>query len=308
MGKKKTKTSSTETNHSVTTPTNPEWVTSGAQNLATGIQKIGSMDPYSFVAPVSSLETQAATGAAGLGAQSGAGVDVAGSDAWFSNLLNAQAPTVTSASLLDNLSAYYNPYRDQVTDAAMTDFDADAGRTRATQDLSLAGQGAFGGSGAALTKSLTEGELSRARNTQLSNLLSNMFTTSAGLSGQDADRRQQASAANAQLALQDSQMKSQLALDRDANSRANIASQAAVGQQLRGADQAVRSAPITTLGSQVDMFSGLPAQLFQGQTVDSTGTGNSTKTESGATIGELASMFSSIAGGVSGLQTAFHPK
>jgi hypothetical protein len=288
MGKKKTKTSSTETSHSVTTPSNPEWVTSGAQSLGAGIQRLGAMDPASFVAPLSDLEKQAAQGAGALSANRDGTADQAGSDAWFSRLMSTPAPSASSASLLDNLSAYSNPYRQQVTEAASADFDADAGRTRAAQDLALAGQGAFGGSGAALTKSLTEGELARARNTQMSKLLSDMFTTSAGLSNQDAERRQQASIANAQLAQQNNQFQAQYALDRDANSRANYGTQAALGQQLRGVDQATRLAPVTALGQQVDMFSGLPLSLFQGSTTDSNGTRSGSEATTGASWAEIA--------------------
>ena len=176
----------------------------------------------------------------------------------------------------------------------MADFDADAGRTRATQDLALAGQGAFGGSGAALTKSLTEGELARARSSQLAKLNADMFNASAALSGQDADRRQQASAANAQLAMQNAQRQAQLGLDRQSSDRANIAAQAALGAQLRSVDQAYRDAPTTALSRQVEMFSGLPLNLFHGQTSDSTGTRNSTETQSGATLGDIASLLSGV--------------
>ena len=289
MGKKKTATHQTTTNHSVVTPTTPDWLSNGAQSLNWGIQKIGGASPYDYVAPVSALERQAETAAFGLGKP-------AGGDAWFSNLLDAPAPDVSPASLLDNLSAYYSPYRQEVVDAATADFDFDAGRTRAAQDLAIAGQGAFGGSGAALAKSATEGELARARSSGLSQRLHQMFTTSAGLSGQDADRRQQASTANAQMASQDRQMKIQAALDRAASHRADIAAQAALGAQLRGADDAMRKAPLTVLGSQIDMFSGLPLALFKGQVETSTGTNNSTSKESGASLGEIAQLISSISG------------
>jgi hypothetical protein len=102
-----------------------------------------------------------------------------------------------AASVLDNLSAYYNPFRQQITDPVLADLDADASRTRAQQDLDLAGSGAFGGSGAALTRSMTEGELARARASTLGGLLNNMFTTSAGMAEADAGRRQQTSLAQA---------------------------------------------------------------------------------------------------------------
>lgn len=295
MGKKSTKTSSAETSHSTTTPNNPEWVTSNIQSLAGGIQGLSARDPTSFVAPLSDLEKQAAQGASGLSANRNGTADQIGSNAWFSKLMTTPAPSVSSASLLDNLSSYYSPYRSQVVDAAGADFDADAGRTRAAQDLALAGQGAFGGSGAALTKSQTEGELARARSTQMANLLQGMFTTSAGLSNQDADRRQQASLANAQIGQQNNQFLAQYALDRDANDRANYASQAALGQQVRGVDQATRQAPITALGQQVDMFSGLPLSLFQGNTTDSTGTRKGTESTTGATWGEIMNAAAQVA-------------
>lgn len=291
MGKRKSTSQSSQNSTSVTTPTNPDWVPFTAQSLNTGIQRLGGMDPYSLVAPVSDLERHAAAGATKLGQGFGQGSKPVGGDSWFSDLLSQSTPSVSSSSLLDNLQSYYNPFRTQVTDAAMADFDADADRARAAQDLELAGSNAFGGSGAALTKSLTQGELSRARNSQLSRLLSEMFTTSAGLANQDADRRQQASTANAQMALEDRRMRGQLALERDNAARANVAAQAALGQQLRGVDQAHRNAPMTLLGNQIDMFSGLPLQLFQGQNNTTTGTSQTKSTQTPSVldmIGQVA--------------------
>ena len=338
MGKKKTKTSSSETSHSVVTPTNADWVSQGAQTLSDRLTALGQGDPTRFVAPLSDLESRAAGTAAGLGLGrvAGGGLSalpplntggrsVGEADPWLGGVLKSAAPSASAASLLDNLEAYQNPYRRQVTDAAMADFDAQAGRTRAAQDLSLAGEGAFAGSGAALTRSQTEGELARARSSQLSKLLSDMFTSSAGLAGQDADRRQQVSLANAQLAQQDqfqkaqlyaqdqqqraatdlawqkaqsdaaledqrqraqmAQFQAQVGLDEDANTRANLASQAALGAPLRGVDQAWRQAPLTTLAQQIDLFSGRPSALFHGQATDSKGTGSSTTTESDGTLG-----------------------
>ena len=301
MGKKKTTTSQVTTNHSVTAPTNPDWMTSTAQSLNSQVQGLGATDPTSFVAPVSGLQQQAADEAGGLsGVSSGSG-DGVGSDAWFSKLMSQPAPTVSSASLLDNLSSYENPYRDEVVNASMADFDANADRTRASQDLALAGQGAFGGSGAALTRSQSEGELARARNTQLSNLLSGMFTTSAGLSNEDAARRQEAATANAQLAEQNAQTNDQLAqfqanygINRDANARSNIATQDTMGQQLRGVDQQYRTAPLTSLGQQIEMFSGLPLAMFHGSTTDSNGTNNGTSTSSGGELGDLVGGLTSL--------------
>ena len=207
MGKKKTKTSSTETSRTVTTPTRPDWVDAQARGLNEALTDLGRRDPAASVAPVSDLERRASEGAAGLGV--GAGWGAGGTDwaGWGRNTAGPPGATLAgrgevpqAASVLDNLSAYMTPFRDQVLQAAMDDYDAEAGRRRAAQDLDLAGQGAFGGSGAALTRSLTEGELARGRNSRLAGLLDQMFTQGASLSAGDADRRQQASTSAAQLA------------------------------------------------------------------------------------------------------------
>lgn len=309
MGNRKQSTSTSTTRREVVTPTNPEWVTRNVQSLTERIGQLGQGDPYNLVAPASGLEQTAAANAQGLG-RYGFGYDDAADVArmangyghaydqaadWMRGVANAQAPQAQAASLLDGLEAYYNPYRTQVTDAAMADFDAEAGRTRAAQDLALASQGAFGGSGAAITRSLTEGELARARSSQLSNLLAGMFNTSADLANQDAGRRQQASIANAQFAgehaarqlqaagalagvasdnadrqLAISRTLGDLTSARGQSDREDIAAQAALGQQMRGIDQAYRMAPYTALGAQVDMLSGLPLSLFNGRTSDMT--------------------------------------
>lgn len=298
MGKRKSTSQTSTSSTSSTMPTNPEWVAHTAQSLNTGIQRLGGMDPYSLVAPLSELERQASAGAARLGAGVGGGGQPVGGDEWFANLLSQPTPTVGAASLLENLGAYQNPYRSQVVDAALADYDASADATRATQDLELAGSSAFNGSGSALTRSMTERQLNQGRSSVSANLLKDMFTTSAGLASQDAERRQQASLANAQNAIQDRHMRGQLALDRDNSLRANVAAQSSLGAQLRGVDQAIRNAPTTQLGTQIDMFSGLPLQLFQGQNSTSTGTSNTKTTESPSLLdmlGQIASIASSVA-------------
>lgn len=227
MGKKKTKTSSTETSRTVTTPTRPDWVDAQAMGLNAALTDLGRADPAASVAGLSDLERRASETAGGLGVGSGWGsggtdwanwgrtgpvtgpatgpatgpiLSPAGAPDLSGARLEGRGEVPQAASVLDNLTAYMTPFRDQVLKAAMDDFDAEAGRRRATQDLELAGQGAFGGSGAALTRSLTEGELARGRNSALAGLLDQMFAQGASLSAGDADRRQQASTAAAQLA------------------------------------------------------------------------------------------------------------
>jgi hypothetical protein len=343
MGKKKTKTSSTETSRTVTTPTRPDWVDDQAKGLNEALTEWGRRDPTASVAPLSDLERRASEGAAGLGVGGGWG---SGGTDWANwgrpTPATGPAPVATApelsgarlegrgevpqaASVLDNLSAYMTPFRDQVLAAAMGDYDAEAGRRRAAQDLELAGQGAFGGSGAALTRSLTEGELARGRNSRLAGLLDQMFAQGASLSAGDADRRQQASTAAAQLAQardlerarlsqaqdatrvqaalaraplgQEGELARQrLGLDEAASRRADAESQARIGAQARAVEQARLSAPEQALARRIEMFSGLPLGLFQGSVTDSQGQRNGTETTSGASLGEIASLVNSLTG------------
>lgn len=301
MGKKKTTTASSTTSmersssaeRSTMTPTHPQWVTDGVQGLSTRLGQLGQADPYGFVAPLSGLEQQAMGGAANLG-RYGFAYDEAAD--WLRELPGQEVPVVQAASLLDGIEGYYNPYRHQVVDAATADFDAHAGQTRAAQDLNLAGQRAFGGSGAAITRALTEGELARARASQVSNLLAGMFNTSAGLANQDADRRQQAASQSAQLAaqvgseslarrLQAANSLAGLAQARSASDRDDVATQAALGAQVRAADQAYRLAPYTVLTNQADIMAKLPLELFRGTSTEgsSSSTSNGSSNSTGST-------------------------
>jgi hypothetical protein len=260
MGKKKTKTTATETSRTVTTPTRPDWVDAQARGLNDALADLGRGDPAASVAPLSDLERRASDGATGLGPGEGwntgatdwanwgrvsagpgpapwagpavpvpgrsytLGADLLGPGPadrappafpTSGPVLEGTGEAPQAASVLDRLSSYMTPFRDQVLAAAMDDFDAESGRRRAAQDLELAGQGAFGGSGAALTRSLTEGELARGRNSRLAGLLDQMFTQGAGLAAGDADRRQQASTATAQLAQARDLQRAQLVQARD---------------------------------------------------------------------------------------------
>ena len=110
---------------------------------------------------------------------------------------NATASNYSASSLLEGLDKYMSPYTGQVVDAALQDYDYGAGQTRASQALDEARSGAFGGSGAAIGRSMTEGELARGRGSLSANLRDQGFTRGAGLSAQDAGFRNDASRFNA---------------------------------------------------------------------------------------------------------------
>lgn len=275
LGASKTKASSsgTEDYTKTSTPNVPDWFAQPTQSLVGKLESLGATDPSSLVSGVDPLQSQAAAGASQLGSDAAS---------WIPALMNKPAPTVNAESLLTNLDAYQNPYREQVTDAAMTDFDANAGRTRAMQDLDLAGSGAFGGSGAAITKSLTEGELSRARSSELSGMLADMFNTSAGLSNSDAGRRQAASEANANLDMQTRAQKAALGFGRDDSERANIATQAGIGEMLRGIDTEGKQAPFNLQDWLTQNLAGLNPALFTGQS--ETGSSKTTGKSKGTSV------------------------
>ncbi|MFM8820088.1 MAG: hypothetical protein ACKOD3_06025, partial [Phenylobacterium sp.] len=122
MGKKKTKTSSTETSRTVTTPTRPDWVDAQVRGRNEALTGRGAQDPAAQVAPLSDLERRATEGAAGLGVAPGGGRSAAADPAGTALAGRGEVPQ--SASVLDNLSAYMTPFRDQVLNAAMDDYDA----------------------------------------------------------------------------------------------------------------------------------------------------------------------------------------
>lgn len=102
------------------------------------------------------------------------------------------------ASLLTNLDGYQNPYRQQVVDATLADYDHQTGRALAANQAAAARNGALGGSRYAIEDAALQGELARGRATLEGNLLSQGFNTAAGLSQSDAGLRQQAGLFNAQ--------------------------------------------------------------------------------------------------------------
>lgn len=267
MSASKTKTTNTanstsnSTSRSTTTPLVPQWGSDLTQRVAGRVGSFLDVDPYESVAPVHALQSQAVSRAGALGGLTAP----------------PQIGAVSSGrgeSLLDNLQAYMSPYTNDVVDTALADYDFGAGQTRAEQDLALARDGAFGGSGAAITRSMTEDALTRGRATTSANLRDQAFIRGAALSSEDANRRQQSAGLNAQLAQDRQSRNADLLFGYDANERSNIASLAGLGETMRGIDQQRREAPMANAQQLVAMLQGLPISLFTGQQADSSATEN----------------------------------
>lgn len=274
MGNKKQKQTQTQQTSSTSTPIVPTWASDTATGLNYGIQALGGTDPYSYVPKTNAAQQQA--------------LDLAGTynpGQAFTNL-----PTVSAESLLDNLDSYMNPYIDRVVDTSLAGFDENAGRTRAMQAANLAKTKAFGGSRAGVREGITEELLSGQRSRLEAGLRADAFNTGAGLSNQDAGRRQQASTTNAQNALAAAQAQATA----DAN---RIGLLADLGNQQYGRDQQYLQAPIDLLKTQTGLFAGLNPSSYFGETSSGTSTGTSTS-KGGGGIGsiigsglQLASLF-----------------
>lgn len=276
--KSKTTTNSVTNSSGTTTPIVPKW---GEDVVRRGAERVNSLFDQSAqarVAPSNPLLDQAAK--AGGGLPTGGGADTA----WLKPFMEADTPFTSGGKAHNYIDAYLNPYLKEVVDSSAADLDANAGQVRAQQALELAGSGAFGGSGAALARSLTEGELLRGRASTLSGLRSRAFETALGAAAGDADRATQARISNAQLKLQDQGQKAgfgfqaqQATLAGNADARANIAAQAELGGTLRGIDAEQRNAEATNASQIVAMLSGLPINLFTGQSQQQTQTFDETK-------------------------------
>jgi len=414
MGKK-SKSQSQSTSTTTSTPTNPEWVTQGVQGLSTKVMDLLGRDPKSFVAGPSALQTKAWGDAQNLtsspffGQAGNIFKDVAGAGAntydstgydptdatsqgydavnWTGqgyDATKANASTYNASSLLDGLDKYMSPYTNDVVNTALSDYDYGAGQTRANQALDEARSGAFGGSGAAITRALTEDNLTRGRGTLSAGLRDQAFGRGAALSAQDAGFRNDAarynadantrvsmsnadaanaaaafganarntssaanaSARNAALAFgadaanraglanadarntasrfgadarntaaqynagaQDTMLARQLAAGgalaslgdtMGADQRANLALMGSMGKDQQALDQAKAAADINVLSDLAGIYSGLPLNLFNGNTT----TGNTTSSSTSKSWDPLG-VLDTVLGGVSkGAQAA----
>ena len=274
IGGSKTDTSSSSntTTNSTTTPNVPDWASSLTQNIAGQVGGLVGADPQSYVAPANALQQQAGANATNL---SGTPWDYDAATDLTTGVAQDNTPSISS-----DIGQFMNPYLKDVVGATSADLDASDAKVRAQQALDLAASGAFGGSGAALTQSATEGELARARATSIGNLLSQGY--SQALSG-----------ATSQAQLQQQQQAQQLAAagqlanvadDYGVDQRANVATQQSAGDDLRNITQAQDQAPVTSTAQVVAMLSGLPINLFTGSTTDGTADTQSQSKGQGTTM------------------------
>jgi hypothetical protein len=267
------------------TPNNPVWVDQGLGQFGGVLAGLTGADPASFVAGANPLLNLAGANASGF---SGTPWAYDGAADVTRGIAQADTPDIASG-----IGKFMSPYLKNVVGATSADLSASEGRTRAQQALNLTRSGAFGGSGAALTQSATEGELARARATTIGGLLNEGYGQALG----GATSQAQAELASRGQRLGAAGQLAGIANDYGANTRANATTQAGIGGQLQAIDQARTGAPLSTAALLASIWGGLPLGLEHG--TDSTGTVNGTSTgtssTSGATLGDWLNYFASNA-------------
>ena len=294
--KKQTDTSSTSNTNSTTTPNVPDWIAQPAQSMAGNINGLLAQGPAPFTPGTSALQQQANTNAGALTTSPyyGQAADAVG------NVGNISADQVTGQSVLDNLSSYYNPFKDQVLNPVLNDYDQQAGMTQAAQAAAAAKNQAFQGSRYGLQAAQTTSDLARGRASTEGTLLNQMYGSATGLSAQDAANRQQAmlanqsadlsaATANQNAMLQKGQLLAGLGTNQDADARGNVALQGELGQAQTGMDNAQKQYPLTYDAQTEALLQGLNPGLFTGQTQVGTGktTGTTTTSEDPGALGVL---------------------
>lgn len=323
-----------------TTPTNPLWVTNGLGALGNTISSLNGLDPYSLVSGPNVQQSTAGGSALNLGGLANTDLNTAGA---ILSTMRPNAPQIAgglggpasmqAASLLPNLQSYMSPYTQDVVNSSLADYDYGAGQTQAANRLALANDATFGGSGGAIQTALSNDALTRGRATLASGLLNQGFQTGANLSNLDAERQQQASQTNAQLTEQAMQRQLQAAIAQanadqqqsqlnqsvatnlanvgsatDANTRANIAAQAGLGDDLRGITQQQNLAPISLASSLAGLWGSMPLSLLHGENTSGSQTSDSSTTQTPSALQDimgLASAAGSVMGGLGAMGVRF---
>lgn len=274
------------TDHTVTQNTAPEWVSTAMPQIYGTASSLASANPQSYVAGPSSLQNTAAGNAASLSVP----WQLSGASADMNSTMQKAAPQSQAALASGYVGGYLSPYLDQVLNSSLAAFDNQAGQTQAQQDLQMAGNGAFGGSGAAINKALTNGQLQLGRGQLASNIENQGYTTALGAAQSDANNVTQVGVSNANLQNDRLNRNAQLeqALASVGNSinnaqNQNVATQAGLGSSLQQIAQNQATAPLAQQSWLASILSGLPINLVSGQT--STETQNGTQSSTGNSSG-----------------------
>lgn len=290
LSSKKSKQTTNQQTTATVTPTNPGFTTDAIGGLAGRTEDyFKGLDPYSLVPGADPLQTQAGQGAGGLTTSPNFGQ---ASDI-LTGVAGAGPQHVGEQNIADYLQRFQDPYTNDVVNTTLAGFDQSAGRTRAQQQLDLAGDTTFGGSGGSILRSLTEGELGRGRASTEAQIRDQGFQTALGAATSQAGFNQQTGLANAGLGEQALSRQAGAATSLadvgaagNADTRANIGLQGGIGDLLRQIKAAQAGAPITALGANADILGKTPFDLLKGSNATGSLSGTSNTTTSGAGLSD----------------------
>lgn len=283
--------------NSTTTAINPDWVSGGAQGLAANILGLGGANPSNYFAPASGNQMLAynnATGASDLVAPqlSAATQGAAGATAY-------QPQQVTAQTAAGGIGQYMNPFQSSVAGTTLQQLDQANKLALNDVNQGAALAGGYGGSRQGVAQGLTNNQFANQAANALSNLNLQGYNTALVAAENDANRALQAQEANQQAGIAGQGVNlagAGLLSNLAQNTQNNLASTGATQQSLA---QQQASAPLTVNQAIQQMFSGLPLNLFNGQSntsntqgsytgLDNTvsnGTSNSTQAGGSASFG-----------------------
>jgi hypothetical protein len=286
-GTRGTNTSGTRQN------TTAPWIDDLLKDYGGDVGALDSIDPKTLVPGASPLQSKAFMDSLSLGGTAeafGGGMNMA------AGVGNAAAPRTEFAKSNPLIQGFMDPEIENVVNTSLADFDFGAGQTRAQTDLDLAGAGAFGGSGAAITKSMTEGELARGRGSLSANLRSNAYQNALAAAQNEATRKQGANDLNARLygeqadrTLNAASTIGDLAATYGGEKRADTALTADLGAEQRSIEGQQSQALLDFLATRGGLLNNIPFDVFGGETYGETGNettaGQENTTENVSTTG-----------------------
>lgn len=272
MGLSSKKSTTKET--ATTTPNVPDWLLKPAQGFATQLAQFQEQGPAAYTPTVAPAMQQTWADAGGL--TTGAQFDQA------SGLLGGVDYDLAGSKASDFMGAYRDLFDKDIIDPVLSDFDVEAGKTRAAQAASGARNAAFRGGRFGLREAATEGELSRGRAATYGGLLKDAANFALTGAQGDAARAQAAAEGNRSAQFQGAGLLSNIGTAQGADTRATLDLRNRYGAQATDIENAIKQYPLEYQQQLQGLFAGINPSDYIGQTINST-----SKSKSSGSLGAL---------------------
>lgn len=295
LSSSKQKTSSKSQSTSTATPTAPGYIQQPVTDYFGQVSALASGGTQPATLAPNANQTGAYAGAANLGTNPGFGQAANATR----SLLDYAPDNVTAGQLRDtDMSAYLNPFTNEVIDRSLADLERGRqGAISNTQGQATA-VGAFGGSRHGVADSLTNREFFDSAGSLSANLRNAGWNQAMDSARFDIGNRLGADTGNAERGLAGAGLRlnaagqlGSLAGSEDANTRANLATRAALGSDERAisAENDPANARARWL-LQLQELLGINPNALIGQNTNASGSGTSTTTSTPSGISQLGSL------------------